>query len=393
MGEKLMGASEKLMSAKGWSVPVFVLAWIICTAASPLRAQNQNPYGPQDEPSASNQSAPNQSAPPQQGDDATPSQAPQQLPSQDNPAPAQTQGVPAPRAGVPVPPTLTLPAGIVISARSTQWLSSDKNHPGDTFSATLDQPVVANGWVVARRGQTILGRVDVAQKASQGNGVSRLGVEITELTLVDGEQVPVSTRMQQVAPPPYSQYPGRSAATVATTTAVGAIIGAAVGRGVGAAIGAGLGATTGAAIVLSSRGRATMIAPEALLTFQLTSPVSISSDKGPVAFRPASQSDYRDQDAYANGPRAAPPMDRPIRPLPITTAVTTAPIPIAAGIATPVRTSASASVGAGADITAAASADSAGSGAAAASAVRAAARPVPLPAKLIAEPVPRLWPL
>ena len=235
--------------------------------------------------------------------------------------------------------------------------------------------MVANGWVVARRGQTILGRVDVAQKASEGNGVSRLGVEITELTLVDGEQVPVTTRMQQVAPPPYSQYPGRSAATVATTTAVGAIVGAAVGRGVGAAIGAGLGATTGAAIVLSSRGRATMIAPEALLTFQLTSPVSVSTDKGPVAFRPASQSDYRDQDAYANGPARrlayGPNYGPGYPPAPYYyVAVTTAPIPIpiAAGIATPVRTSASASVGAGADITAAASAATADSGASAAAA-------------------------
>jgi hypothetical protein len=293
---------EKLIRAKGWSVPVFVVAFvasIICTAASPVWAQNQNPYG-QDEPSASNQSAPRQDG------DVNPSEPPVQSPSQNNSAPAQTQGAPA-QPGAVVPPALTLPAGTVISVRATQWLSSDKNHPGDTFTATLDQPVVANGWVVARRGQTVLGRVDAAQKASEGNGVSRLGVEITELTLVDGEQVLVSTRMQQVAPQPYSQYPpGRSAATVATTTAVGAIVGAAVGRGVGAAIGAGLGATTGAAIVLSSRGRATMIAPETLLTFQLTSPVSISTDKGPVAFRPASQNDYRDQDAYANGPARRP---------------------------------------------------------------------------------------
>jgi hypothetical protein len=292
---------EKLMRAKGWSVLLFVVAWIICTAASPVWAQNQNPYGAQDEPSASNQSAP-----PQQDGDASPSQPPEQSPSQNNSAPALTQGAPA-QPGAIVPPELTLPAGTVISVRSTQWLSSDKNHPGDTFTATLDQPVVANGWVVARRGQTMMGRVDVAQKASEGNGVSRLGVEITELTLVDGEQVSVSTRMQQVAPPPYSQYPpGRSAATVATTTAVGAIVGAAVGRGLGAAIGAGLGATAGAAVVLSSRGRATMIAPETLLTFQLTSPLSISTEKGPVAFRPASQSDYRDQDAYGNGPARRP---------------------------------------------------------------------------------------
>ena len=45
-------------------------------------------------------------------------------------------------------------------------------------------------------------------------------------------------------------------------------------------------------------------------------------------------------------PRAGPAMDPPIRRLPITMAVTTAPIPIpiAAGIATPVHMSASASV-------------------------------------------------
>lgn len=306
---------EKRVAAKAWSVPVFVVAWIICTAAAPVRAQNQNPYGAQDDPSASTQSAP-----PQQ-DSGAPSQAPLQSPDANSSAPAQNQGAPAPapRAPLPaanVPPTLTLPAGTVIAARSAQWLSSDKNRPGDTFSATLDAPVVANGFVVARRGQTILGRVDVAQKASEGNGVSRLGVEITELTLVDGEQVPVSTRMQQVTPPPYSSYPpGRSAATVATTTVLGTIVGAAVGRGVGAAIGAGLGATTGAAIVLSSRGRATQIAPEALLTFQLTSPASISTDAGPVAFRPVSQNDYRDQDAYGNGP-ARRPVHGPYPPAP-----------------------------------------------------------------------------
>ena len=282
---------------------IFILAF--CTAALPVWGQNrtspanqtaanqgpgnESPYGPQDDASASAPPAPQQS-------DAAPSS-----PAQD--APAQTQGGP-PAA---VPPTLTLPAGTVISVRTTQWLSSDRNHPGDTFSAVLDQPVVVNGWVVARRGQTVVGRVATAQKASQGNGVSQLGVELTELTLVDGEQLPVSTQMQRAAASPYSQYPPeRSVATVATTTALGAIVGAAVGRGVGAAIGAGVGATAGAAAVISTRGRATQIAPETPLSFRLESPLAISTDKGSVAFQPVSQRDYRDQDAYANGPRRRP---------------------------------------------------------------------------------------
>jgi hypothetical protein len=270
------------------AIGVLVLAF--CTAALPAwSGQNQtSSSGLPDEPAASGQPAT-----PQQAGNASP--APQ---SQEG-----SQGAPAQPAPT-VPATLALPAGTLIPVRINQWLSSDRNHAGDTFSAVLDQPIVAHGWVVARRGQTVLGRVDVAQKASDGNGVSRLGLEITELTLVDGEQLPVSTEMQQAAPSPAP--PGsaeRKAATVATTTVLGTIVGAAIGGGQGAAIGAGLGATAGAATVLYTRGRPTTVAPETLLTFRLQSPVTISTERGPVAFQPVTQGDYKDQDAYANAPR------------------------------------------------------------------------------------------
>jgi len=229
----------------------------------------------------------------QQGGDAV------ALPS----AQQQPQPSPAPFTAT-LPPTLTVPAGTQIAVRVSQWLSSDRNHAGDTFSATLDQPVVVQGWVVARRGQSVIGRVDAAQKANDGNGVSRLGLEITELTLVDGEQVPVSTEMQQAAPSPASQTPpGRNAATVATTTVLGTIVGAAIGRGEGAAIGAGLGATAGLATILYTRGRPATVAPETPLNFRLQSPLAISTQTGQVAFQPVTQTDYKDQDAYSNAPR------------------------------------------------------------------------------------------
>jgi hypothetical protein len=216
------------------------------------------------------------------------------------------QAAPAPPAqsASPLPATLLLPAGAIVAARTSQWLSSDRNHAGDTFSAVLDQPLVVNGWVVARRGQTVIGRVDVAQKAREGKGISRLGLEITELTLVDGEQISVSTQMQQAAPAP--EVPGsteRNVATVGTTTVLGTIVGAAIGGGQGAAIGAGLGATTGMAAVVYTRGRPTVVAPETLLSFRLAAPVEISTERGAVAFQPVTQSDYKDQDAYANLPR------------------------------------------------------------------------------------------
>lgn len=254
---------------------VFLLAF--CTAVLPVFAQDQtSPSAPPDQRAASGQPA---------------SQSEQQ---ESQPAPSTSA----------LPPTLTVPAGTLITVRVSQWLSSDRNHAGDTFSAVLDQPVVVQGWVVARRGQSVIGRVDVAQKANDGNGISRLGFEITELSLVDGEQVPVSTEMQQAAPSPAAQTPpGRNAATVATTTVLGTIVGAAIGRGEGAAIGAGLGATAGLATVLYTRGRPTAVAPETLLSFRLQSPLAISTQRGQVAFQPVTQADYKDQDAYANAPR------------------------------------------------------------------------------------------
>jgi hypothetical protein len=200
-----------------------------------------------------------------------------------------------------VPQRLTLPAGAVIPVRVQQWLSSDQNHAGDTFGAVLDQPLIVNGWVVARRGQTVTGRVVLAQKSGHGNSESKLGVELSLLTVVDGQQLPVSTQFIQNS---RTRSQGRDVATVGTTTALGAIIGGAAGGGSGAAIGAAAGIGAGIAAIMATPGRPTVIQPEELLTFQLQAPVDISTSQSQVAFKPVSQADYSsDRDAYANRPR------------------------------------------------------------------------------------------
>ena len=196
---------------------------------------------------------------------------------------------------------MTLPSGTVIPVRIQQCLSSDQNHAGDTFSAVLDQPLIVNGWVVARRGQTVTGRVVLAQKAGHGNTESKLGVELSQLTVVDGQQLPVSTQLIQNA---RARSQARDAATLGGTTALGAIIGGAAGGGSGAAIGAAAGIGAGIAAIMATPGRPTIIRPETLLSFQLQAPVDISTSQSQVAFRPVTQADYgRDQDAYANAPQ------------------------------------------------------------------------------------------
>jgi hypothetical protein len=189
-----------------------------------------------------------------------------------------------------------------------QWLSSDRNQQGDSFTATLAQPVVVDGFVVAQRGQTVYGRVTEAQKAGRVEGTSRLGVQLTQLSLVDGNQAPVQSQMINRNGPTST---GRDAAAIGGTTALGAIIGAGADLGRGAAIGAGAGAAAGIIGVLLTRGRPTVIYPESVLTFQIQAPVDIATDRSPQAFQYVNaQQDYGrgygQGPAISNGPAYAP---------------------------------------------------------------------------------------
>ena len=135
------------------------------------------------------------------------------------------------------PSRLTLQAGTFLTVRVDQMLSSDRNKAGDGFSATLTRPLVAGGVVVAQRGEILGGRVADAQKAGRVTGVSHLAVQLTDLTLVDGQQVPIETELTSLAGPTSK---ARDAGAIAGTTVVGAGVGAAAGSGVGAAMALGL---------------------------------------------------------------------------------------------------------------------------------------------------------
>jgi hypothetical protein len=206
---------------------------------------------------------------------------PQNYPPQNYPPPA------------PVPARLTIKPGTYVTVRINQWLSSDRNQKGDTFTATLSQPVIVDGIVVAQRGQTVYGQVSEAQKAGRVEGTSRLGLQLTQLTLVDGDQASVQSQMVNQKG---QTSQGRDAAAIGVTTGLGAAIGAGVNGGVGAGVGAGAGLVVGVLGVLLTRGRPTVIYPESVLTFQISGPVDIATDRAPQAFQPVNT-----QPAYGRG--------------------------------------------------------------------------------------------
>lgn len=198
---------------------------------------------------------------------------------------------PAPYASAPatVPPEIVIPAGTWLTVRVNEPISSKHNHPGDTFSVTLAQPLVADGLVVARRGQTLAGRVAESDQGGRVKGLSHLSLELTDLTVVDGQQLPVRTELARYEAGPSK---GRDAVAIGATTGAGAAIGAAAAGGIGAAAGAGAGAIASTIGVLTTHGKETVVLPEDRLTFRTTGPITISTARAAQVFQPATQADY-----------------------------------------------------------------------------------------------------
>lgn len=217
----------------------------------------------------------------------------------------QTPG-PANRPAYGLPPQITLRPGTYISVRINQPLSTDHNRIGDVFTSSLMQPVIADGIVLANRGQLVYGRVSELEKQNSERP-SRLGVTLTSMTLADGTQAPIASQL--VTAQGGTTPGGVQAGTVVGTTAVGAAVGGAVGWGTGAAVGAGVGAAAGLIGVMLTRHHPTVVYPETALTFQVTSPVTVSTANSAYAFRFVGPEDYN-QPAYAEQapmrPRPAP---------------------------------------------------------------------------------------
>lgn len=229
----------------------------------------------------------------------TQSMPPQSMPPQSN------------RSAYGLPAQVTLRPGTYVSVRINQPLSTDHNHVGDVFTASLMQPLVADGIVLANRGQLAYGRIGELEKQNADHP-SRLGLQLTSISLADGTQVPVTS---QLVTGQGGSTPGAvQAGTVVGTTAVGAAIGGAVGWGTGAAIGAGAGATAGLVGVMLTRHHPTVVYPETALTFQLTSPMTASLAAGPQVFRYVGPEEYDNRQTYAQEGGVAP---RPaVRPYP-----------------------------------------------------------------------------
>ena len=157
--------------------------------------------------------------------------------------------------------------------RIDEPLSSDSSAGGDTFSASLAEPLVVDGLVIAERGARVSGRVVNSHRAGPSSGASLLELRLSTITTSDGQRVAVSTESWTRRG---DTWTAGDAATIGGGAAVGAIVGAIEGGGKGAAIGAGVGGVAGLGTVAATRGRPVTVPSETIIRFRLASAVTIT---------------------------------------------------------------------------------------------------------------------
>jgi BON domain len=172
----------------------------------------------------------------------------------------------------PKPEPVVVPAGTSLTVRLGQTLSSKTSQAGQTFLATLAQPVTVNGRTAIPAGATVSGTVITAKEKGKIKGEGELSIALTSVT-VKGRTHTIQTSSLDST----SQGKGkRTAYTTGGGAAGGALIGGLAGGGKGAGIGALVGAGAGLVGGAMTGNKQIEIPAESALTFRLSAPLTIS---------------------------------------------------------------------------------------------------------------------
>ena len=177
---------------------------------------------------------------------------------------AQTK---APKGAPPKPAavTLTVPAGTELDVRLITGLSSKENKAGDTFSGTLENPVVVAGKEVIPKGADVTGKVTSAVPSGRLKQRAELWVTLTSVK-VGGKTYNVSTT---TAGHKEGSKATRDIIFIGGAAGAGAAIGGAAGGGKGAGIGGAIGAGAGTAAAMLTGKRDVGFPSETVLRFRL----------------------------------------------------------------------------------------------------------------------------
>jgi hypothetical protein len=194
------------------------------------------------------------------------------------PAPAPVPSPPEPQesAQAPQPSSpsgpLTIPAGTILKVRMIDAVDSEVSQLGQTFQASLDDPIVGpDGATLVERGADMVAKLVEEKQSGKISGRAELTLDLVSIR-VNGRTVDLSSEAVTTSS---ESRGGKSAKVIGGATVVGSILGGIFGGGKGAAIGAVSGAGAGGAVQVLTKGQKVKIPSETRLSFTLQSAVQI----------------------------------------------------------------------------------------------------------------------
>jgi hypothetical protein len=178
---------------------------------------------------------------------------------------------PDPSERTPAAASVTIPAGTVLNVRMIDGVDSETSQLGQTFQASLDDPIMVNGETVVPRGADVVAKLVEDKQSGKISGRTELTMDLVSIR-VNGRMVDLNT--QEVTTSSESRT-NKSAKVIGGTAALGAILGGIFGGGKGAAIGAASGAGAGGAVQVLTKGQKVRIPAETRLSFTLQNAVKI----------------------------------------------------------------------------------------------------------------------
>ena len=185
--------------------------------------------------------------------------------------PASGGGSASPNSASSAPESVTIPAGTELHVTLDTALSSKDSAAGDSFEATVSEPVTVHGQVVVKRDARARGSVVDARPSGRLSKPALLSLELKSVQ-VNGAWVPLRTGALTMEGKSHKK---RDIVAIGGGSALGAIIGGIAGGGKGAAIGAAAGGGAGTAGAAATGKKDITLPAESHVSFRLSRSASV----------------------------------------------------------------------------------------------------------------------
>lgn len=169
------------------------------------------------------------------------------------------------------PKPVTIPAGTDLHVMFDTSLSTATAQAGDSFEATVSEPVAIDGKTVIAKEARAKGTVVDARSSGRLSKPALLSVSLSSVE-ANGAWVDVHTDPLTLEGKSHKK---RDVVAIGGGSALGAIIGGIAGGGKGAAIGAAAGAGAGTAGAAATGKKEITLPAESHATFRLSQPVTV----------------------------------------------------------------------------------------------------------------------